>query len=41
MTEPSKKPWLNEDWLAVWIALVLIALATIGVLGKNGINIVF
>jgi hypothetical protein len=32
---------LNEDWLAVLIAFILILLAAIGVLGKTGINIIF
>lgn len=31
----------NEDWLAVIVAFVLIALATLGVLGKAGLNITF
>jgi len=32
---------LNEDWLAVILAFLLILLATIGVIGKNGIPIGF
>jgi hypothetical protein len=32
---------LNEDWLAVILAFLLILLATIGVLGKSGIPISF
>lgn len=32
---------LNEDWLAVILAFLLILLATLGVLGKNGIPISF
>jgi hypothetical protein len=32
---------LNEDWLAVLIAFTLIVLATVGVLGKNGLPISF
>lgn len=32
---------LTEDWLAVLIALALMALAALGVLGKNGLPIVF
>lgn len=32
---------LTEDWLAVLIAFALILLATVGVLGKNGLPISF
>ena len=32
---------LNEDWLAVLLAFLLILLSVIGILGKNGINIIF
>ncbi len=32
---------LNEDWLAVLLAFLLILLATLGVIGKNGIPIAF
>jgi hypothetical protein len=32
---------LNEDWLSVIIAFVLILLAKIGILGKTGIHIKF
>ncbi len=32
---------LNEDWLAVILAFLLILLAAVGVLGKNGIPISF
>jgi hypothetical protein len=32
---------LNEDWLAVIIAFLLIALAALGILGKNGLLITF
>lgn len=32
---------ISEDWLAVLIAFALIALAALGVLGPNGLNIVF
>ncbi len=32
---------LNEDWLAVLLAFLLIGLAVVGVLGKNGIPIAF
>jgi hypothetical protein len=31
----------NEDWLAVGLAFFLILLATLGVLGQNGIPISF
>ena len=32
---------LKEDWLAVVISFVLILLATIGLLGPNGLNITY
>ena len=32
---------LNEDWLAVIVAFLLIVLAAVGVLGKTGIPITF
>lgn len=32
---------LNEDWLAVIVAFLLIALAAVGVFGKNGLPITF
>ena len=32
---------INEDWLAVALAFLLILLAAIGVLGKNGLSIPF
>jgi hypothetical protein len=35
------KKLINEDWLAVLLAFLLIVLATIGVLGANGLNIIF
>ncbi len=35
------KSLINEDWLAVILAFMLIALAALGVLGKNGLNITF
>jgi hypothetical protein len=41
MSERSTKFKLNEDWLAVIIAFMLMALAAIGLIGKSGINIVF
>ncbi len=37
----KEKSPLNEDWLAVIIAFVLIILSAIGLLGKTGINITF
>jgi hypothetical protein len=36
-----KRVHLSEDWLAVIAAFVLILLAAIGILGKNGIPISF
>jgi hypothetical protein len=38
---PTEKSPLNEDWLAVAIAFILIVLSAIGLLGKTGINITF
>jgi hypothetical protein len=32
---------LNEDWLAVGLAFLLILLAAIGILGQNGLSISF
>lgn len=32
---------ISEDWLAVLIAFALIALAALGVIGPNGLNISF
>ncbi len=32
---------LNEDWLAVILAFALMLLATLGVLGKTGIPVIF
>ncbi len=32
---------LNEDWLSVLLAFLLILLAAIGMLGENGIKIGF
>jgi len=32
---------INEDWLAVILAFLLILLSVIGVLGKTGISITF
>jgi hypothetical protein len=33
--------WLNEDWLSVILAFVIILLAAIGLLGPNGLHIRF
>ncbi len=41
MADKPPRPALSEDWLAVLIAFSLIALAAFGVLGKNGLNVVF
>ncbi len=38
---PHPSPGLSEDWLAVALAFLLIALATLGVIGKAGIPIRF
>jgi len=40
---PDKKSVisLSEDWWAVIIAFILILLAVLGVLGKNGLMITF
>jgi hypothetical protein len=40
---PKQSPrfTLGEDWLAVLIALLLILLSVIGLLGPNGLKIVF
>ena len=32
---------INEDWLAVVIAFVLVALVLVGIIGKTGIPITF
>lgn len=32
---------ISEDWLAVLVAFALIALAALGVLGPNGLNITY
>ncbi len=32
---------INEDWLAVVLAFLLILLAAVGLFGKNGIPITF
>lgn len=39
--QPLAKSRLNEDWLAVILAFLLIALAAVGVLGKAGVPITF
>lgn len=41
MAEKAPRPTLSEDWLAVLIAFLLISLAAFGLLGKNGLNIIF
>jgi hypothetical protein len=45
MSQPTKKTVanlkINEDWLSVLIALVIILIATLGLLGPNGIHITF
>lgn len=41
VTLGNLKSLIHEDWLAVILAFVLIALAALGVLGKNGLNITF
>lgn len=41
---PARQPTrfrLNEDWLSVILAFLLILLSAIGILGKNGIPITF
>jgi hypothetical protein len=40
----SKKPFISsisEDWWAVIVAFILILLAVLGLLGKNGLMIKF
>lgn len=41
--KPASSIWmrLNEDWLSVLIAFLLMLLCAIGLLGPNGIKIVF
>jgi len=46
MNNPSKMSnffhaLLKEDWLAVVISFLLILLAVIGLLGPNGLNIIY
>ncbi len=41
MSNEKKNFALSEDWWAVIVAFVLILLAAIGLLGKNGLPIVF
>lgn len=41
MSNEKKSFTLSEDWWAVIVAFILILLAAIGVLGKNGLPIVF
>jgi hypothetical protein len=37
----SKKHPINEDWLALVLAFLIILLASLGLLGQNGLNIAF
>lgn len=39
--QESSKYYLSEDWFSVLLAFLLILLAVIGVLGENGLPIVF
>jgi hypothetical protein len=41
--EDNQKPTprISEDWLAVIIAFILILISAIGILGENGINILY
>ncbi|MEN4011744.1 MAG: hypothetical protein AB1453_05355 [Chloroflexota bacterium] len=41
MNKPKGNFSISEDWLAVVIAFALILFAALGVLGKNGIQIIF
>lgn len=34
-------PRISEDWLAVIIAFILILISAIGILGENGIKILY
>ncbi len=38
---PKKTFAVNEDWLSVILAFLLILLAALGILGKSGLNITF
>jgi hypothetical protein len=42
-SQPDRTPRLtiNEDWLAIIIALLVIFLSAVGILGGNGIHIPF
>jgi hypothetical protein len=43
-SDQAKQPirfYLNEDWLSVILAFLLILLSAIGILGKNGFSILF
>lgn len=40
-SKPSRSFNLSEDWLSVLLALLIIFLATVGLLGPNGIHITF
>ena len=35
------RPKLNEDWLAILIALLIVLLSAAGLLGPQGIKIIF
>jgi len=37
----SAKSSINEDWLAVILAFLIILLASVGLLGQAGLNITF
>lgn len=37
----SEKHPINEDWLALVLAFLIILLASLGLLGQNGLNIAF
>lgn len=37
----DEKRSLNEDWLAVFLAFLIILLSGLGVLGQTGLNISF
>jgi len=40
-TSDKKKISLNEDWLSVLLAVLLLLLSVIGVLGESGIQVRF
>jgi hypothetical protein len=39
--EKNKTHSINEDWLAVFLAFLIILLSAIGLLGPNGLNLTF